>query len=81
MAQAPSLSVTTGLELLPRLLRYGPGQFTDVAASSADAKAPIVCGIWTPDDRQDSDRVFTAEVDEVKFVTEGLSSLALCFLY
>lgn len=39
--------------------------------------APLVCGIWTADDTNDGQEVFTAEIDEVKFVTQGLLDIGL----
>ncbi|KAL6407502.1 putative glutamate-1-semialdehyde 2,1-aminomutase [Ilyonectria robusta] len=40
--------------------------------NSQTSRVPV-CGIWTSDDITDGEEVFDAEVDEVKFVTEGES--------
>ncbi|KAE8553936.1 hypothetical protein EYB25_002474 [Talaromyces marneffei] len=73
MEQLPSLSVLSDVPSLPRCVRDGPGEYSDLVASSPSSTAPVVCGVWNADDVEDGKEQFTAEWDEMKYVLTGES--------
>ncbi|CAG7562635.1 unnamed protein product [Fusarium equiseti] len=60
-ATGAQLRVIRDADFLPRLIRWGPGEFTDLTTSAHGSKSPIVCGIWNADDVEDGTESFVAE--------------------
>ncbi|KAF7535074.1 hypothetical protein G7054_g5704 [Neopestalotiopsis clavispora] len=68
---APSVKVVQRVEQIPGKTVEGPGAYTDLVGSKADAEKPIVAGIWYLQDVSEESPEWEVGWDEVKYVLEG----------